>query len=62
MDPNATLERIAHLDTDAERAEACQALSDWIQRGGFAPDWTRANTYAHEGARLFRLWANAQAY
>ena len=40
MDPNAALEQITLADTDAERAEACQALSDWIEQGGFEPTWS----------------------
>jgi hypothetical protein len=60
MDPNATLRAIADTTDTDERAELCEALSGWIQRGGFAPDWSDPN--AHNGAALFRLWANAQAY
>lgn len=53
MDPNACLERIANLlrrsagNTPANREAgtdldfACQDLFDWLDRGGFAPDWSK---------------------
>ena len=48
MDPNATIDNLNDFldDTSCVGAEEIQeqydALADWLGRGGFAPDWTRA--------------------
>jgi len=44
MDPNATVQRLLEAidDHDLEAArEAADDLSNWLARGGFAPDWLR---------------------
>lgn len=45
MDPNATLREIdaflARHETGDEVDIHCQNLFDWIQRGGFEPEWSR---------------------
>ncbi len=48
MDPNATIDNLNDFldDTSCVDAEDIQeqadALSQWLSRGGFEPDWTRA--------------------
>lgn len=44
MDPNATLKAIAFelskgIDCDEYVDELVEALLDWLERGGFQPDW-----------------------
>lgn len=43
MDPNATLREIHNAlmnrETGDEIDEWCEALGDWVDNGGFEPDW-----------------------
>ena len=43
MDPNATLRMIDEFLTKRQSGdevdEWCEHIYDWIDRGGFAPDW-----------------------
>jgi len=65
MDPDIALANIAagivSQDT-AKVRESCQALRGWLQKGGFAPDWSRHPQAArHFGrnylnARERKLW------
>jgi hypothetical protein len=49
MDPNSLLDRIASLlrqsaydDLAGEDLDyACQSLWEWLDKGGFEPDWSR---------------------
>lgn len=45
MDPNATLAFIEDMENEDSQDEtliwALQDLRDWIERGGFSPNWTR---------------------
>lgn len=46
MDPNATVTQIADAlrEGDMDRAnELREALSEWLDTGGFDPDWTSAD-------------------
>jgi|CXWL01.1.fsa_nt_gi hypothetical protein len=52
MDPNATLREINDADTMRQAREFCGYLAAWLDRGGFAPDWT---AYP-KGARRFNLY------
>ena len=45
MDPNATVERLLRAILDHNRDDAADAatdLSEWLAKGGFAPDWEAA--------------------
>ena len=46
MDPDATLADIHWFVTNGETGnevdEWCQDLFDWIAKGGFEPDWSKA--------------------
>ena len=45
MDPNETLRLIHNFITKAKTGDEvdvwCQDLWDWVQKGGFEPDWTK---------------------
>lgn len=46
MDPNACLDLIAFYlryadDYGADLDETCQDLFDWLDKGGFEPDWSK---------------------
>jgi len=43
MDPNATLADIAYCIKNQEwddAAHLCEQLHDWLESGGFEPDWS----------------------
>ena len=48
MDPNATLKQIHEFLADRRSGEEvdimCQDLWDWIETGGFQPEWERYPT------------------
>lgn len=56
MDPNATLRRLGELNNsrsfrEAQAAlEAASDLKEWLDNGGFAPDWAKCPG----GTRLYR--------
>lgn len=55
MDPQETLSLIAAALADGmpdEADEYAAVLRDWLNRGGFAPDWT-AEPYATRWFRTF---------
>lgn len=58
MDPNATLQLIEEV-AETDRTEFWQAvynLKDWLDRGGFEPEWSR-----HPRASLFFLrWSRGE--
>lgn len=39
MDPNATLRNIEESTRIATKKEFCEYLRDWINMGGFSPQW-----------------------
>lgn len=54
MDPDATLRIIGECTREErrQRSEACENLDEWLQRGGFEPDWEAQP----RAARLFNNW------
>lgn len=64
MDPNANLqeqERI--LTTGGDRArlrELRVALGEWLEGGGFAPDWSQAPRAARAFKGYFQYWREAR--
>lgn len=54
MDPNAALELYRTGDMD-ERADAAENLREWVQKGGFLPDWTAAEREEILGSDASRL-------
>lgn len=58
MDPNETLRRIEALlpaldDDDVDEAEGfCADLSEWLDKGGFAPEWTKYP----EATKFYKSW------
>lgn len=70
MDPNATLQRIREALADQDGAEALAAVADlrqWLQRGGFRPDYGRygyaVGTFCREHLplRYAPTWAELDA-
>jgi hypothetical protein len=52
LDPNELLKTIECSDLRSEEKEACEALYEWIRKGGFDPDWSK---YEY-GTRIYREW------
>jgi len=54
MDPNANLAEQAECTDSARLRELRQALLEWLQRGGFEPDWD-ANPEATADFNAWRI-------
>ena len=60
MDPNATLKRIGELAEGGDHHMAglsCLDLYQWVQKGGFKPDWD-ADDFA---TAYYLLWVQTKA-
>ena len=63
MEPLEALRVIEDLEDPVEVAEACENLREWLNNGGFEPDWTlypkgTERFQRLEAAyRMFREWA-----
>lgn len=40
MDPDACFQRYLDTESSDERQDACRDLCQWIDRGGFEPQWS----------------------
>jgi len=64
MDPNAnlreqeSLQAISSADDIQRRAELRRALTEWLERGGFKPNWRECP----EATRTFRAWMKRREY
>jgi hypothetical protein len=56
MDPNACLRELSEpMLKGSRRHELCQALAEWLGKGGFDPDWTMCQGL---GTQRYRQWCD----